>query len=70
MRRKLVQSFPRTFALSFLVALSLLNLHNVYIKDIWDIERVIIIIIIIIIIKYIKNKYDKKVDGSFYKCYL
>ena len=46
--RKLCSVFPRAFVLSFLVALSLLNLPNVYIKNIRDIEKVIIIIIITI----------------------
>ena len=46
--RKLCSVFSRAFVLSFLVALSLLNLPNVYIKNIRDIEKVIIIIIITI----------------------
>ena len=49
--RKLCSVFPRAFVLSFLVALSLLNLPNVYTKDIRDIEKVLLLLIIITITK-------------------
>ena len=49
--RKLCSVFSRAFVLSFLVALSLLNLPNVYTKDIRDIEKVLLLLIIITITK-------------------
>ena len=49
--RKLCSVFPRAFVLSFLVALSLLKLPNVYTKDIRDIEKVLLLLIIITITK-------------------
>ena len=49
--RKLCSVFPRAFVLSFLVALSLLNLPDVYTKDVRDIEKVLLLLIIITITK-------------------
>ena len=49
--RKLCSVFPRAFVLSFLVAFSLLNLPDVYTKDVRDIEKVLLLLIIITITK-------------------